>query len=233
MGLADTLEALPTCWSARKQNVSPPNKALCSDLLLILKEDVGSTASSESPVTDVDTPENVFRECLQERRQSNLHLPLLPPSRLFRSSLWPTSSSPPHPLSRVWSLLGKVVPASIRPGRWAPGKPWPEEQQHIASGAFARWKDISLVFLYAGRSDLFPHNSQRQQLIREGTCLTPLPWRHAPVNITKGLQRPPLTSRACINKRGDIWQQHHIPRLWMCSRGWMWCIQQQSCSQLE
>lgn len=62
------------------------------------------------------------------------------------ASIPPPCRSPLHPLTSLWSLLGKVVPVSEPPGRWAPGKPCPEEQQQIASRASARWKDISLGF---------------------------------------------------------------------------------------
>lgn len=144
ISLADRLEALPTCWSVWKQNVSSPNRTWCSTFLLIFKVDTEGTASTGSHSTDVDTPENVFRK--EDRASCILPPPLVPPNRLSRSSLHPTSSTPPHPPSCAWSLLGKVVPTSVHPGRRAPGKPWPEEQQQIATEAPARWKDTSLVF---------------------------------------------------------------------------------------
>ena len=89
--------------------------------------------------------------------QSSLH----PSSSPTASGVAPASPPALLPMSYTWSFMGKMFQLLHTEG-WAAGKPWPEEQQQRANEASARWKDISLEFWCAGRSTVFPHNSERK-----------------------------------------------------------------------
>lgn len=123
----------------RMSPAEPAPSTQTPQLLCPPRQQVLGIALTENHGTDVDIPENIFRK--EDRATFTLPVPLLPSGRLH-----PISSSLLHPLASLCSWLGKVLPVFEHPGRGAPGKPCPQEQQQRASKASARWKDISLGF---------------------------------------------------------------------------------------